>query len=76
MKAEIDERGCLTIKAETPLESYALARWHEGWDAPPGQQRSLLMIDVPVRDIPGMTEGVRAVPSPLEMANAELKGGR
>lgn len=27
MTATIDEHGMLTIKAETPLESYALNRW-------------------------------------------------
>lgn len=27
MKAEINENGMLTIKTETPLESYALKKW-------------------------------------------------
>ena len=27
MKAEIDQHGILCIKAETPLESYALNKW-------------------------------------------------
>jgi len=27
MKAEINESGMLTIKAETPLEAYALQKW-------------------------------------------------
>lgn len=27
MKAEIDEKGLMTIKAETPMEAYALRQW-------------------------------------------------
>lgn len=50
MKAEIDEQGCLTVKAETPLESYALARWNEGLLMPQGTAKSVLLIDVYVRD--------------------------
>lgn len=65
MKTEIDERGTLTIKAETPLESYALARWHEGWDMPSGEQKSTLCIYVPMRDMPeAMTEPILAVKAP------------
>lgn len=29
MKATMDETGCITIKAETPLESFALRKWCE-----------------------------------------------
>ena len=31
MKVEIDEKGVLTIKPETGLESYALSKWNESW---------------------------------------------
>ena len=31
MKAEIDDRGCLTITAETELESYALGCWSKDY---------------------------------------------
>lgn len=29
MKAEIDEKGVLTVTAETPLERYALKQWSD-----------------------------------------------
>jgi len=32
MKAELDEHGVLTVKPETPTESYALKKWaQEAW---------------------------------------------
>lgn len=31
MKANINENGKLSVIAETPLESFALARWFEDW---------------------------------------------
>ena len=33
MKAGIDANGKLTIKAETDIEHYALAKWWEDWQA-------------------------------------------
>jgi hypothetical protein len=33
MKAEIDEKGVLTITPETPNEAYALRRWSQEGDA-------------------------------------------
>lgn len=29
MRVELTETGCLRVIAETPLESFALAKWHE-----------------------------------------------
>lgn len=29
MKAEITADGCLCVTAETPVEAYALRKWHE-----------------------------------------------
>lgn len=62
MKAEIDESGCLTVKAENPLESYALSQWHKGWNKPVGEMASVLLIEVPVEGLPGMTRTERAMP--------------
>lgn len=62
MKAEIDESGCLTIKAENPLESYALSQWYKGWNKPSGEMASVLLIEVPVEGSPGMTHTERAMP--------------
>ena len=44
MKASIDERGCLSVAAETALESYALNAWWDGYDRSTGTQTSTLMI--------------------------------
>ena len=32
MKAEINSNGCLIIKAENDLESYALQQWSNGFE--------------------------------------------
>lgn len=45
MKASIDERGCLSVVAETALESYALNAWWDGWDRSTGTQTSTLRIE-------------------------------
>lgn len=31
MKVDLDENGCLCIRAETPVESFALTHWHDEW---------------------------------------------
>lgn len=46
MKANIDENGVLRIKAETPIESYALDRWAERYTPETGQCHSALQIDI------------------------------
>jgi hypothetical protein len=32
MKATIDENGVLTVRSETPLETFALKLWQEAYD--------------------------------------------
>lgn len=51
MRAEINEKGCLTVSPETPLELYALIKWYEEWDAPAGESRSVLLIDTSVAGV-------------------------
>lgn len=31
MKIEMDEKGCLCISGDTPIESFALTKWYEEW---------------------------------------------
>lgn len=33
MKAEITEKGCLVISAESPIEAYALKKYSVDWEA-------------------------------------------
>lgn len=46
MKATIDEKGCLTVQAETPLEAYALKKWSEEYQPqePSGCKSTLLTV--------------------------------
>lgn len=46
MKATIDEKGCLTVQAETPLEAYALKKWMDEFQPqePSGCKSTLMVI--------------------------------
>ncbi len=50
MKAEIDERGCLTITPETALETYALRKWWDGYDTTAKTCESMLCVENIKRD--------------------------
>lgn len=50
MRAELDDKGCLTIKAETPIESYALGKWWAGYDPPGHKCESLLLVATRTED--------------------------
>ena len=49
MKADIDERGCLRVTPETPLERYALGMWWVGWNRDAGAQSSTLMLNLELK---------------------------
>jgi hypothetical protein len=48
MKATIDERGCLTVAAESAIEVYALRCWHLQWQQ---DGASAIASDTPIASI-------------------------
>lgn len=51
MKAELNAHGCLIITAESPVESYALDCWFDGYrDIQETRLKPTLKIETPVRD--------------------------
>jgi len=54
MKATIDKYGCLQIKAQTSIESYALEKWWDGYSSENGNEA--LSIDFLKRNPPPSLE--------------------
>ena len=54
MKATIDERGTLTVSAETPLEAWALRAWSDRYQKPaePQWSATTLLIVAQVEELP------------------------
>lgn len=63
MKATINEKGCLTVEAETPLEAYALKKWVDEFRPldPSGCESTFLVVTSPIEE----TSFAPAADSPL-----------
>lgn len=51
MKVQIDEKGKLSVVAETPMESYALSHWFANYGQ--GNDSSVLAVETTIREEDG-----------------------
>ena len=62
MKATIDNKGTMSVKADNELEAYALAKWAEDYFNPETAGKSILIINHNVPDKPAVLSCPHDIP--------------